>query len=73
MTIAELKILIEDLPDEMSAFVEAGEGAFIPACRKQSGVFPVIEDEIEGYIFLLRPCTCNNDIQLPVVPEINLN
>ena len=75
MSIADLKELIANLPDEMIVVMPHGEETYVTACFEQSECvdFP-IEDEAseEGFSYVptlvLRPCTCNAE-NLPVIPE----
>jgi hypothetical protein len=75
MSIAELKELIANLPDEMTVVMPHGDETYITACFEQSECvdFPV-EDESneEGFsyvsTFVLRPCTCEIE-DAPVVPQ----
>lgn len=75
MTVAQLRELIQELPDDMPVVMPHGEETYITVCFEQSELvdFPV-EDEgtEEGYSYastlVLRPCTCEVD-NLPVAPQ----
>jgi hypothetical protein len=74
MSIAELKELIADLPDDMTVVMPHGDETYITVCFEQSECvdFPVEDDTAEegfSYVstFVLRPCTCSAE-DLPVVP-----
>jgi hypothetical protein len=80
MSIAELKELIQDLPDDMMVVLPHGEETYLGACRSESGVFsfPIPdEEEPEGFAYVdtlvLYPCTCNIEDQEVVPQEQILN
>lgn len=75
MSIAELKELIQDLPDDIMVVMPNGEETYITACFEQSECvdFPVEDESSEegvSYVstLVLRPCTCEIE-DLPVVPQ----
>lgn len=75
MTIAQLKELIQYLPDDMRVVLPTGEETYTTACYSQSEVvsFPIEDSaEEEGFsfqdAFLILPCTCNEK-DIPVVPQ----
>lgn len=75
MSIAELKELIKDLPDELPVIMPNGDDMFINVCKSNSEVVSFgkpddIEDDDSyfGEALILYPCTCNID-DLPVVPQ----
>jgi len=75
MTVAQLKELIQELPDDMTVVMPHGEETYITVCFEQSELvdFPVEDEEAEdGFSYIstlvLRPCTCEAD-DLPVVPQ----
>lgn len=75
MTVAQLKELIEELPDDMTVVMPQGEEIYITVCFEQSEIveFPVEDDTTEeGFSYLetlvLRPCTCQAE-DIPVVPQ----
>ncbi len=74
MTVAELKELIQDLPDDMLVIMPVGENVFLAACYSQSDVRPVqFEKEEPEDMFVLIPCQCNDEPMGGSGLEINLN
>lgn len=90
MKIGELKKLIKKLPNDMDVFMDLPDDVIITACFLKSQVEEInipkeeFEDipigEIEDYqmeqkeIFLLRPCSCEHDIESPIItknPKLN--
>jgi len=78
MSIAELKQIIKDLPDDMEVVMPYGEESFITVCNEGWEVanLPVVDEEIEydedkmeyAPTLILRPCSCHVE-DLPVVPQ----
>ena len=59
MTVAELKLLIEDLPDDMDVFMPFGEDDLITVCYVKSDVVEIDLEEVEKKkILILQPCDC---------------
>ncbi len=75
MSIAELKQLIADLPDDMPVIMPNGDDTFITVCKSNSEVILFDKpDDIEdddsyfGEALVLVSCTCHIE-DLPVVPS----
>lgn len=75
MSIADLKELIANLPDDMPVVMPNGDETYITVCFEQSELvdFPVEDSDAEdGFSYLstlvLRPCTCHAEY-LPVIPS----
>lgn len=74
MTVAELKELIAELPDDMTVVLPTGDEIYTTACFEQSEIvdFPVEADNEEGFEYVktlvIKPCTCYVE-DLPVIPQ----
>lgn len=55
MTIADLKIMIQNLPDDLEVYVEMTGGGFISSCIEESGM---AQDYEGNEIFVMMGCYC---------------
>ena len=71
MTVAQLKELLYDLPDNMEVVQSAGD-ILVSCCYENSGVSLLKIDgtTTEAEMFVLLPCTCQES-ELEVDPTMN--
>ncbi len=76
MTVEDLEEILSTLPKKMQVVIPVGD-LFITTCKEQSEVIVVMPDEERAEpepVFLLLPCTCNDEIPLGEInsqPELN--
>jgi len=60
MTVAELKEILEEIPDDFDIAMDGGDGSLVPICHTDSGVVHVEFNDTKEkiFIFVLCPCYC---------------
>lgn len=62
MKVSELKELLAEAPDDMDVFMAMDSGDLVTACYANSDIVEVeMIGEPKQAIFLLIPCTCNEE------------
>jgi hypothetical protein len=75
MRVDDLKMLIEELPDDMLIIMPVGDGEFLAVCNGKSRVQDVsYPDYPQQKMLVLYPCTCSEEVNDSVPdfdPQLN--
>lgn len=70
MTVKQLKRLVKELPNDMEVLI-LHDQLLITACKENSQIAEIETEDGVKEVLLMVPCSCHEEIESEVSPELN--